>query len=310
MLNFLNPYFYLLKLRNLAYQKTFLKIYQLKIPVISVGNLSLGGTGKTSLVKFLCEKLSSKYHVVILSRGYKRKSKGTLIVSFKGKILENWRNAGDEPYLLAKLVEKKDLKVSIIVDEDRVRGGEVAVRELKGDLILLDDGFQYIRLKKDIDLVLLKKEDLKARLFPWGRLREPLENLKRADAIILSYQEIEPFDLQLKDKPTFKLYRKDWKVIDSEGKILKNYQEKEFIAFCGLGDNQQFLKVLKKLGIKVKKFISFPDHHFYENFNLLPQENYLTTLKDGVKLKPSPNLYFLDFSVEVKGLLEFIYSKL
>lgn len=310
MIKFLNPYFYFLSLRNFAYQIGILKTYQLKVPVISVGNLSLGGTGKTSLIKFLCKNLGFRYHVVVLSRGYKRKSKGTLIVAIKGKVLENWEKAGDESYLLAKIAEKEGLKVSVVVDEDRVRGGEIAIKDLQGDLILLDDGFQHIRLKRDINLILLKKRDLKDQLFPLGRLREPLESLKRADAIILTYQELEPFDFTFKDKPIFKLYRKDWKIINWKGEILKEYKDKEFLAFCGLGDNQQFLKILKHLGIKIKNFISFPDHYSYKNFKLLPHENYLTTLKDGVKLAQAPNLYFLDFSIEVIGLLEFINSKL
>ncbi|MCS7279160.1 MAG: tetraacyldisaccharide 4'-kinase [Thermodesulfobacteriaceae bacterium] len=310
MLKFLNPYFYFLKARNFAYQVNLFKSYQLEVPVISVGNLSLGGTGKTSLIRFLCEKFSLQYHVVVLSRGYKRKSKGTLVVAFKGKLLENWEKAGDEPYLLAKIAESKGLKVSVVVDEDRVRGGKLAVKELQGELILLDDGFQHLRLKRNLNLVLIKKKDLKESLFPWGRLREPLKNLERADAIILSYQELEPFNFKFKNKPIFKLYRKDWKVINWKGESISNYKDQEFLAFCGLGDNQQFLKTLKHLGIKIKKFLSFPDHYHYRNFQLLPHENYITTLKDGIKFNWSPNLYFLDYSIEVKGLLEFINSKL
>lgn len=158
MLKFLNPYFYFLKARNFAYQINLFKSYKLEVPVISVGNLSLGGTGKTSLIRFLCEKFSPQYHVVVLSRGYKRKSKATLVVAFKGKLLENWEKAGDEPYLLAKIAESKGLKVSVVVDEDRVRGGKLAIKELQGELILLDDGFQHLKLKRNLDLVLIKKK--------------------------------------------------------------------------------------------------------------------------------------------------------
>jgi tetraacyldisaccharide 4'-kinase len=309
MINFFNPYFYAVLFRNFLYDKGIFPSYKLSVPVISVGNLSVGGSGKTSLVRYLCENLSSKFHIGVISRGYKRKSKGTVVVAYKGKLKTGWQESGDEPYLLGKIFEKKGLPVSIIVDEDRKRGGEIAIKELGVNLILLDDGFQHRRLKRDIDIVLIKKEDLKNRILPFGKLREPLSSLKRADIIILTYQDYQSFDFKYNNKPIFKLFRKNWKILNCRLEEVK-VEDKEFIAFCGLGDNKQFFKTLEKLGIKVKCKLSFRDHYNYKDFFLNPKENYITTLKDGVKLPFTDNLYFLDFSIEVEGLLNYLLKRL
>ncbi len=304
--NYINPYFYIIQGRKFFYKKGLFKSFKIPIPVISVGNLSFGGSGKTSLVRFLCENLHLYFNITVLSRGYKRKSKGPVIVMERGKLKVDWKKAGDEPYLLGKIFEKKKMKISILVNEDRKKGGEIAIKELGAELVILDDGFQHQKLKRDLDLVLLKKDDLKDRLFPFGRLREPLSSLERADAIILSYQEYQPFNFSYNEKPVFKLYRKEWKILNKDFKEICELKDKEFVAFCGLADNKQFFNILDKLGLKIKKKLSFPDHYHYKNFKLNPQQNYITTLKDGIKLNPQENLYFLDFNIEVKGLIEFI----
>lgn len=180
---------------------------------------------------------------------------------------------------------------------------------MEAQLLILDDGFQHRRLKRDLDLVLLKKKDMESLVLPLGRLREPLGQLKRADAIILAYQELDPFEICFGDIPVFKMFRKDWKILNSDFEEV-SLKEREFIAFCGLGDNLQFFKVLRKLDIRIKKFIALPDHYGYENFRLHTQEIYLTTLKDFIKLPYSDNVFFLDFEVEVEGLKEFILKKI
>ncbi|QER41745.1 tetraacyldisaccharide 4'-kinase [Thermodesulfobacterium sp. TA1] len=309
MLNLLNPYFYLITLRNWLYDHGFLKIFKVEAPVVSVGNLSVGGSGKTSLVRYLAEELSSLRKVAIVSRGYKRRSKGFQLVYHQKKVVQNIENAGDEPYLLAKVFEKKGVDLVIIVDEDRVRGAKKAIKDFGANLILLDDGFQHRRLFRDIDFVLLKKKDLSQRVLPFGKLREPFSALKRATAFILTYQELSPFDFSFNQKPVFKLYRENWQILNHRLEVV-NPKEMEFIAFCGLGDNQQFLHILNHLGLKIKRFIPLPDHYNYRGFNLFPYETYLTTLKDGVKLPWSENLFFLDFSIRVEGLLAFIKERL
>ncbi len=307
--NWLNPYFWGMTIRNFLYEHNFIKSQKIPCPVISIGNISCGGTGKTSLIKYLAEHFSKEYKVGILLRGYKRKSKGYKIALKAGEILSSLPEVGDEAYMLASAFNG-NLRVNIVVCEDKAYGGFKLYKDHHIELLLLDDGFQHRKLERDIDLVLLKKEDLKDRLLPLGRLREPLSSLKRATAIILTYQEISNFDFSFENKPVFKLHRKNWHIKDKNGEILKHWQNMTFIAFCGLGDNLQFYNILIQLQIPVKEFISFPDHYAYENLSLLPQEKYLTTFKDYVKLPLLPNLYYLDFEIEVPGLIEFIQTHL
>ena len=210
------------------------------------------------------------------------------------------------------MLKQKGIKINIVVDKNRYRGGMVAIKELGSELIILDDGFQHRKLYRDLDLVLIKKKDLKDKLLPFGRLREPFSALKRADAILLTYQEIEPFEFSFKNKPIFKIYRENWKVLDCNFKEVKieRLKNKEIVGFCGLGDSDQFFKIVKNLGIKLTQKITFPDHYSYKNFKLDPRQIYLTTLKDGIKLPPNENIYFLNFNLKVEGLEKFILEKI
>jgi tetraacyldisaccharide 4'-kinase len=261
-MNWLNPYFYAVSLRNWLYDRGFLKTCSFSVPILCVGNLSVGGSGKTSLVRFLAQNLAEDYHTVVLLRGYKRSTRGPVVVSYRGEVKASWKEVGDEAYMLARLLKS----VSVVVSEDRCLGAKLAVEELKAQLIILDDGFQHRRLKRDLDIVLLKEKDLKDRLLPFGRLREPLSGLKRAHAIVLTYQDLKEWEFKI-EKPTFKLYRKNWRVVSGGGEIL-DFKDKSFIAFCGLGDNEQFFKTLERLGIKTEERLSFPDHYHYEGFKL------------------------------------------
>jgi len=224
-----------------------------------VGNLSAGGTGKTSLVRFLARRVDV-------------------------------RRAGDEAFLLGRTLRG----VPVIVCASRFRGGLYAVENLGADLILLDDGFQHRRLHRDVDIVLLKKRDLNDRLLPAGLLREPLNSLRRADALVLSYQETDPFEFSFEDKPVFRMFREFCEVT----------------VFAGLGDNEQFFRTVESLGLKIRRRISLPDHYHYRDFRLRREEIYLTTPKDMVKLPPHENLYALDFRLRVEGLLEFVIDRI
>ncbi len=294
--------------RNFLYDKSLLKAKKLPVPVVSVGNLSVGGSGKTSLVSFLVREFSKDHLTVVVLRGYRRKSKGLLVVSRWGEVMVSPREGGDEAYLLAKLLPE----ASVVVSEDRFEGGMYAVRELGAELVVLDDGFQHRRLHRDLDIVLLRKRDLSDKLLPEGRLREPLSSLERADAVVLSYQDIEPFEFSFGDKPVFKMFREFSSLLNADFKVLplSVLEGKEVVAFAGLGSNEQFFEVLKRLGIKVKRFISLPDHYHYEDFPIEEGELYLTTPKDLVKLPKRDNLLALNFEVRVEGLVPFLRERL
>jgi len=305
IINAVNPYFYIVSLRNLLYDFGVFKPKKVPVPVVSVGNLSCGGTGKTSVVRFLAEKLSQDTSLLILSRGYRRKSKGFKWVLKEGRLLGDVYEAGDEPYLLARLFEGNS-RVSVAVCEKRYEGALQALKEVELNLIILDDGFQHRALYRDLDLVLIKRKDLSDRLLPFGRLREPKVSLKRAHALILAYQEICPFEFSLENKPVFKMYRRNFRLLNHELKPFEPHNSIEFIAFSALGDNEQFFNTLEGLGIKLKGRLSFPDHWDYKGFTPKEDEFYLTTLKDFVKLRPLPNIFVLDFEVDVPGLEEFV----
>ncbi|MCX8060133.1 MAG: tetraacyldisaccharide 4'-kinase, partial [Aquificaceae bacterium] len=178
---------------------------------------------------------------------------------------------------------------------------------LKADLFILDDSFQHRRMARDLDILLLRKRGFSDRLLPFGRLREPLSSLERADLLVLSYGELESFDWQHPSKPTLKMVREGWKVIrTSDLRELDNFRELEFTAFAGLGDNRQFFLTLERLGIKTVRRLSFPDHYHYRDFILRKDQLYITTMKDAVKLPPTDNLYYLDFDLRVEGLKEFL----
>ncbi|MCS7150262.1 MAG: tetraacyldisaccharide 4'-kinase [Caldimicrobium sp.] len=308
-LEILNPYLWIVSLRNSLYDCGLIRVKRLPVKVISIGNLSCGGTGKTTLTRYLAEKLSQTLKVGILLRGYKRKTIGYREVLSRGELRASLEEAGDEAYLLAYLFRGHH-KVSVSVCEDRVVGGEKMCEDLEIEVLLLDDAFQHRRIHRDLDMVLIKKQDLSDKLLPFGRLREPLTSLKRAQALILTYQEIYPFDFNFHDKPIFKMYRTKWKILDHSLREITAADLPPLISFSGLGFNSQFREIVNRLNLKIKDFYFFPDHYDYRNFKLQPEEKYLTTLKDFVKLTPSPNLYLLDFEVEVPGLLDYVMKRL
>src|ERR1700736_5639794 len=163
------------ELRNTMFDRGILKSYRLRRPVISVGNLSVGGSGKTPFVIALGELLKARgIRFDVLARGYRRKTPGVLVVETDG----NAADFGDEPFLICRR-----LGVPVIVGESRYEAGRVAEQKFHSQLHILDAGFQHRSLARDFDIVLLTERDFDDRMLPSGRLREPLSSLQRADAI-------------------------------------------------------------------------------------------------------------------------------
>ena len=164
--------------RNTLYDRGIARAHRLRGPVVSVGNLSVGGSGKTPFVLLLGDLLKARaIKFDILSRGYGRKTRGVALVDPAGSS----RDFGDEPLLLARR-----LAVPVIVGEERYQAGIFAEKKFGPQLHLLDDGFQHRSLARDFDIVLVTPEDIRDRLLPAGRLREPVGSLRRADAIVLT----------------------------------------------------------------------------------------------------------------------------
>jgi tetraacyldisaccharide 4'-kinase len=264
-----------LRVRDRLYRSGLLRTYRLDHPVISIGNLTLGGTGKTPLAIFLAEKLAQRgFRPVILSRGYRRRTRGTLVVSRGEGPLVGWRDAGDEPYLMAKRLAGK---AAVVVGESRHLAGVAAQVERLGDVFLLDDGFQHRQLHRDVDIVTIDPDEwLKGELLlPRGRWREPKSAVERAHAACVQGDA----ELQL-PIPQFR-------VAMQLELMPENWEGQSVTAFAGIAKPERFFAALEASGVRLDYRVPFPDHHAFTQKDLarLPGEVRITTEKDAVKLE-------------------------
>jgi tetraacyldisaccharide 4'-kinase len=268
-------------LRNTMFDRGVFASRWLEQPVISVGNLSVGGAGKTPFVIALGELLRARgIQFDVLSRGYGRKTRGVLVVEADGSAAE----FGDEPLLIARKLE-----VPVIVAESRYEAGRVAEHKFQSQLHILDDGFQHRSLARDFDIVLLTERDFDDRLLPSGRLREPLSSLKRADAIVLS-QGVEANHLALRQKPIWRMKRE----LVIPNPPLPN-PPRSPVVFCGIARPEQFFAQVRAAGINPVAEVEFHDHHAYSRGDIEQllamhatrgADGFLTTEKDAVNLGP------------------------
>ncbi len=312
MLNIVsNIYEKLAVIRRKLYYKGILKQKKLPVPVISIGNLSVGGTGKTPLTIFTAKKLQEKgYRVCVLSRGYRRKSRGTVIVSDGKSVFVPWEKAGDEPYLMAKN------NIPVVVSHSRYEAGIKALNSFPVDVFLLDDGFQHFQLYRDLDILVVDatKPFWEDKPLPAGRLREPAEFYRFADIIVVNRlnraknsEKVLEF-LKNSEKQLFISEEKIESITDlKESKNLNFLKGKEVGAFSGLGNNQQFFQTVKelskKVGFTISRFISFPDHYDYRKLALPGKQLWLTTEKDIIKISQKQiekdNIFALKYSIHL-----------
>ena len=262
------------RLRNSLYDLGALPSRSLPGPVISVGNLSVGGAGKTPFVILLGELLQQRsLQFDVLTRGYGRQSEGVKRVDPAGAP----RDFGDEPLLIARR-----LQAPVIIGEDRYAAGLFAEQTFGPQLHLLDDGFQHRQLARAFDIVLVTPDDARDRLLPAGRLREPLSALRRADAVVLT-SGAEPNQFPLEQKVVWRVRR---------GILPGNVPEKP-VAFCGIARPQSFFAQLRKAGIEPAAEAAFPDHYAYtekdvRDLHFLREQSgaggFVTTEKDAVNL--------------------------
>jgi tetraacyldisaccharide 4'-kinase len=261
-------------LRNSLFDRGALQSRRLEQPVISVGNLSAGGTGKTPFVIALGDLLKARgIRFDVLSRGYRRRTRGVLVVEPDGSAAD----FGDEPLLIARR-----LGIPVIVGERRYEAGRVAEQKFQPQLHILDDGFQHRSLFRDFDIVLLTADDFHDRLLPSGRLREPLSSLERADAVVLP-SRLAAEHPALRQKPI-------WRV---ERELILPTLSPAPIAFCGIARPEQFFAQVRAAGITPAAQLSFGDHHAYGRSDVqrllnerttLQAGGFLTTEKDAVNL--------------------------
>jgi tetraacyldisaccharide 4'-kinase len=261
--------------RNQLYDHGRLRIEELRGPVVSVGNISVGGSGKTPFVIMLGEMLKKRgIEFDILSRGYRRETKGVRFVDPDGTA----REYGDEPLLMARRLE-----VPVVVGENRYIAGFEAEKNWGPLLHLLDDAFQHRQLARQFDIVLVTPDDFRDVLLPSGRLREPLSSLERADAVVLTGEP--PLDAALRAENIWRTTRE--LSIDSP--------PKKPVAFCAIGRPQKFFEQLRTTGANVATELSFRDHHRYtdtdvtlilRNAEFSHADGFITTEKDLINLGP------------------------
>jgi len=294
------PYGWAVELRSTLYASRLLKTARLPCPVISVGNITAGGAGKTPLVMALAEGLRDRgISVAILSRGYKGKRGSGQIVSDGKTIYLSSEEAGDEPYLMATRLRN----TPVLIGKDRFTNGKMALQRFGNQGILLDDGFQHLQLHRDLNILLVDSTIGFGdhHLLPRGILREPLAHLRRADLFVLTKVEhpeaCQPLEsLIRKIHPSAPVFHSCYEATGfigphGEWEDLPCLQGKKVLALSGIANPSSFLSLLKKCGMKVIKEAIFPDHYRYSPKDIVAIEeegkgvdSIVTTEKDLVRL--------------------------
>lgn len=323
------------RLRLAAYRRHLFTVSKLDGLVISVGNITTGGTGKTPLVEWACRVLANEgKRVCVLTRGYRRRNPAEqLVVSDGNKILADVSVAGDEPMLLAMNL----LGVAAVVcNSNRSMAGQWAIDNLQSEAFVLDDGFQHLQLARDLNIVTIDATNpWGGGMLPYGRLREPLSSLARADCVVLTRTD-ESTDLAsltttlkkiVGQTPIFRsrmvtsgLRRLNGETDDSASSI-----SQPIGAFCGVGNPKSFFDHLRREGYALAFERAFPDHYNYQQADVdsiiteakaKGAASILTTAKDAVKLS---SLHFelpcfvLDIRISIEEephLIQIIRNKL
>jgi tetraacyldisaccharide 4'-kinase len=260
--------------RAALYENGLFETRRLKAPVISVGNVTVGGAGKTPCVAFLARFLRGEgYEVAILSRGYKRESRGRVEVSNGKEILCGPNESGDEPFLLAKSCPG----ARVVVDRDRYAAGKWLEERRRISAFILDDGYQHLRLARDLNLLLIDASDPpdQAKMIPFGRLREPITAMRRADAVIVTRSD-QPFNRPAIENAIRRFARADTPIFYARHKMTElirldgaggvspaDFARKRVAAVSGVARPDRFGADLERLGMEIALRRDFEDHHRY-----------------------------------------------
>ena len=316
-----------MRARRALYRSGRLQVHELGVPVVSVGNLTTGGTGKTPLVEWIANELAQMgRRVCILTRGYGRSSSGTrVIVSDGNEILSDANRSGDEPLLLA---ERLKGLAAVICDADRVSAARWAVENFKSDVFILDDGFQHLRVARNLNILTIDATNPwgNGRLLPAGILREPLAELTRAECIVITRADDLHTTKALRHEiaaqtrgPIFSSRMRLSGLRPIEGDLGRSLISAEEIkaspvaAFCGIGNPESFFSLLRRGGYQLGHTQVFRDHHSYTQSDIdrVVRESathgaqiLLTTAKDEVKLRSlrfELPCYAADIAIEIEN---------
>ncbi|MEW5723957.1 MAG: tetraacyldisaccharide 4'-kinase [Thermodesulfobacteriota bacterium] len=288
--------------RLFLYERGLAKPRALPVRVVSVGNLTVGGTGKTPLVMTIARELSRRgLRPAVVSRGYRGRGRAAVnVVSDGARVLLGPAEAGDEPYLLARSLPG----VPVLTGRDRYLAGLAAVEDFGAGTIVLDDGFQHIQLARNADLLLLdaRRPWGNGFLLPAGPLREPPEQAARATAFVLTRAgggesaTEEELRARFPGRPVFTARRRPVRLTDLAGTTEMEpgwLRGRRVVAFCGLARPEAFLETLAGLGVRETLLIKWPDHYRPRDRDLrlieakvreLGADGAVTTAKDAVKL--------------------------
>ncbi len=309
LIPFVPLYALVVKLRNFLFDKEIFKKESVNAKIISVGNITVGGSGKTPLVIFLANMLNDAgARVGVLSRGYGRKSKGYMLVSDGKKIFADVEACGDEILLTAQ-----ECSVACAVSERRIEGAKRLIADQNVEVIVLDDAFQHRWIKRDIDLVvceqkfLISPEFFDHYLLPAGLMRETFSALERADAIIINRKFSQPRTIPdnvkkyFDNKPLFTSYYIAKGFVDIKRKIeysLSEFEGQKSLVVCGIANPYSFFTALKQTNVDTENYLIFRDHKFYTDkeiqkirkmFYSTNSHSVVTTQKDAVKLSEYHN---------------------
>ena len=323
------------RLRNALFDAGLARAVRLPCAVLSIGNLTVGGTGKTPLVAYIAALLrEAGYRPGVLSRGYRRRGgRAPLLVSNGRALCADPDEAGDEPFLIAR----DNPAVPVAVGADRVRAGRVLLRATSCEVFVLDDAFQHRRIARDLDLLLVDGRDPwgNGRMLPLGPLREPVSSACRADALIVTRSEgrlpeavVRILERHNPGVAVFHTRMEPRGFVRSDGESIAPTSLRGLRAyvFCGIARPERFEEDLGRLGVRLAGTRRFPDHHHFGSRDLeslarearaLAAEILVTTEKDLVRIGQPPHgapaLYALAQSValpEGSGLPAFILDRL
>lgn len=300
-------YGFVVYLRNLFYDKGIFKSKNYEIPLICVGNLSVGGTGKTPMTEFLIVLLQDVYKVAVLSRGYKRKSKGFVLSNKNTKV----EDIGDEPFQY----HNKFDKINVGVDADRRNGISQVLKLVRPDIILLDDAFQHRKIKAGFNILLTTYNDLYTNdiMLPAGNLRDHRREAKRAEIIVVTKCPVTISTLEKNaviKKIAPKIYQKVFfstikysEILksDKEEIHLKSLKNKNFTLVTGIAKPEPLVNYFTNNGFDFEH-INFPDHHNFSDYEIKKLQKLpliITTEKDFVRFNNRvKNLYYIEIKME------------
>ena len=311
----------IVQMRNFLYNHGLLRTIEVSVPVVSVGNLSFGGTGKTPMVIWIATELQNAgFRVVILSRGYKRRSIFARVVSNTKKVLASRRSAGDEPYLMAHKLKG----VPVVVSRNRIKGAKKAIKRFKPDIILLDDGFQHRKLSRIVDIVLIDTPDIFGNTMI---TREPLKNLRRADVVVFtkydSYENAPEILQKMINSFSCPVFHSRYTSVSIKNEIrslpASTLDKKTVWLIAGIGKPEYFKHTVEQAGSYVSRAFFFRDHARYSRWgvrrilrklNASSADYLISTEKDWHKIKrwiPSDiPCYYLDIDIDIHRSSRFL----